>query len=137
MIDRIKTLIGLGMILATCSVFYGEIILDDQNASSLVGHWTGTYDMAKYKNKAGTERSEPMELSIGDNGSAVFNRPAKGKTWESDVIIVDGKLELRMSGKGRLFTLHETDGELELVTEFDVTRSGNKRDITVTFVKSR
>ena len=126
----------LGLFLvSSLALAEGELQLSGEDFERLVGQWSGAHAAGKIRQQTGSDWNDPLNLVINEDGSAEFERVEKGKRWDTEAVIVEGKLELGYARKKRLFTISEQAGELKMVLEFRSTRSGESRDNTVTLVK--
>jgi len=114
----------------------GELFLQTGDFERLVGQWEGNFLLGKVRQREGSKKTEPMEVEIQSDNTAHFHRPKNGKKWDSDPRIVDGELEMRMSGGVRKFVVFEENGQLTMITHFKVERSGESRDVEVTFTRT-
>ena len=112
-----------------------ELALTEDDYGRLTGQWVGTHHVGMARQITASESETPIELVLHEDNRAEFLRPDKNRRWESDALVVDGKLELGYAKKKRLFTVSENDGKLEMVLEFKSTKGAESRDVTVILVK--
>ena len=111
--------------------------LTDNDYERLVGTWEGKMGIHGQRTSVASNTGKEIEfrLVVENEGTGKFTDNSKGKSWQTDVLIADGAVMLRIAGENRPFTYHrDVDREI-LTAEFEKKKGGKVKTYKIQLEK--